>query len=41
MIARLASSSVCQPKFIVPKASRLTFAPVRPSWVYCMRTPVR
>ena len=36
MMLWLVGSSVCQPKFIVPRARRLTFAPVRPRWAYCM-----
>jgi hypothetical protein len=32
----LAVSSVTMPKFIVPKASRLTYRPERPSDVYCI-----
>jgi hypothetical protein len=33
MIAWLAGSSVCQPKFIVPRQSRETDRPVRPRCV--------
>ena len=36
MIVWLVASSVCQPKFMVPRARRLTLAPVRPRWVYCI-----
>ena len=38
MIAWLSASSVCGPKFIVPRTSRLTLSPVRPSCVYFMTT---
>src|SRR5262245_2686383 len=36
MIAKLSGSLVNGPKFIVPRQSRLTCKPVRPSDVYCM-----
>src|SRR5690242_14229830 len=36
MMAWLSASSVCGPKFIVPRTSRLTLSPVRPSCVYFM-----
>lgn len=36
MIAWLSASSVCGPKFMVPRTSRLTLSPVRPSCVYFM-----
>src|SRR5579862_3458038 len=34
MIAKLSSSVVFGPKFIVPRHNRLTLRPVRPNWVY-------
>ena len=34
MMAWESASSVCGPKFIVPRHSRLTFKPVRPRYVY-------
>src|SRR5436309_1683665 len=33
------AASVVQPKFIVPRQSRLTDRPVLPRWVYCMAIP--
>src|SRR5699024_178605 len=36
MIAKASSSEVCGPKFMVPRTSRETVAPVRPSWEYCI-----
>src|SRR5690606_18402533 len=36
MIAWESSSEVCGPKFIVPRQSRLTLRPVRPSCAYSM-----
>src|ERR1700690_990494 len=36
MMAKESFSSVCGPKFIVPRHSRETFRPVRPSCVYSM-----
>src|SRR5690606_21186163 len=36
MMAWLSASSVCGPKFIVPRTRRLTLSPVRPSCVYSM-----
>jgi hypothetical protein len=36
MISKPVASFVAQPKFIVPRQSRLTRSPVRPRDVYCI-----
>src|SRR4026207_1493916 len=36
MIVMLSASVVCGPKFMVPRQSRLTLTPDRPSCTYCM-----
>src|SRR6478735_5710393 len=39
MMLWASASSVCGPKFMVPRQRRETFRPERPRWVYCMEDP--